>query len=244
MIDVLFAMIAATANAVGADQPAATATASVDVPAISVPAVPIPVLPVPVVPAPAAEAPAPIAPLPAPSSVAVGQGVVIGANTLLEGVQSESAPAPQAAEPVALAQPDAAALNMAVVPSGLVAEPQTPSGKFTTATEVKPILNATKGSWIGVRKYEGSDLLYVTHLWGWRCGLSAMAISINDEPMQNWPLPACHMEYATPNAIGAEDGLPFLKLKLGSVQTVTIQIIYDDLTGDVARFERANVLIP
>ena len=88
------------------------------------------------------------------------------------------------------------------------------------------------------------SLLYVTHIWGWRCGLKAMAISVNGETMQNWPLPPCHMKFTTPNAILEDDGLPYLRLKLGAVQTIDIQIVYDDLSMDAARFERGNVLIP
>jgi len=136
------------------------------------------------------------------------------------------------------------AFNMDVVPAGLVAEPQSPTGKFTTAAEIKPIMQATRGNWVAVREYNGQDLLYVTHIWGWRCGLSAMAISVNDEPMQNWPLPACHTQYATPNAVLETDGLPYLTLKQGAVQTIDIQLVYDDLSMDAARFVRGNVLIP
>ncbi|UWR17271.1 hypothetical protein K3754_12690 [Sulfitobacter sp. M368] len=133
---------------------------------------------------------------------------------------------------------------MAVVPAGLVAEPQTPTGKFTTAAEVKPILNATKGNWVAVRDYDGNDLLYVTHLWSWRCGLAAMAISVNNEPMQNWPLPPCHTQFSTPNAILEDDGFPYLKLKQGAVHSITIQVVYDDLSMDVATFQRGDVLVP
>lgn len=217
MIDVLFAIIAATVNAVDDADHQTAAVSGVA----------------------------------APSSVIVGQGVTIGENTTLEGVQAGRDAGQQASEipapdplPMPTPEPAGAILNMSVVPAGLVADPQTPTGKFTTAAEVKAIMNATKGNWVAVREYDGSDLLYVTHIWSWRCGLAAMAISINDEPMQNWPLPGCHMQYATPNAILEEDGLPYLKLRLGSVQNITIQIIYDDLTGDVASFQRGNVLIP
>ena len=52
------------------------------------------------------------------------------------------------------------------------------------------------------------------------------------------------MEYATPNAILDEDGLPYLRLRRGVVQSVTIQIVYDDLSMDVATFQRSEVLIP
>ncbi len=175
-------------------------------------------------------------------NVAIGGGVAVGGSSLLEGTDEAARPA----APAVAGAPAAptAQFNMAVVPAGLVAEDQTPTGKFTTAAEVRPILNATKGNWVAVREYDGKDLLYVTHLWGWRCGLAAMAISVNDEPMQNWPLPACHMKYSTPNAMLEEDGLPYLSLQLGAVQSIEIQIVYDDLSMDRARFERGNVLIP
>ena len=172
--------------------------------------------------------------------------MIVGQGTLLEGVPATTAPAAAAVTATAPAVTAQAqdGFNMAVVPAGLVAEPQTPSGKFTTATEVKPILNATKGSWVAVREYDGKDLLYVTHLWSWRCGLSAVAISLNGEPMQNWPLPPCHMDFAAPNAILEDDGLPYLSLRLGSVETITIQVVYDDLSMDVATFDRSDVRIP
>ncbi len=163
----------------------------------------------------------------APGTVTVGEGVSIG------GAQTSQTEASSGQ-----------GFNMAVVPAGLVADPQTPSGKFTTAAEVKPIMEATKGNWVAVRDYDGKDWLYVTHIWSWRCGLKAMAISVNGETMQNWPLPPCHEQYTTPNAVLEDDGFPVLTFRQNSVQTITIQIVYDDLTMDVASFERGNVLIP
>lgn len=188
-------------------------------------------------------------------NVTVGSGVVIGGAvagtgtgggaSLLAGTAEQLQPVAPAETPAATpAAPADNGFNMAVVPAGLVAEDQTPLGKFTTATEVKPIMSATKGNWVAVREYNGQDLLYVTHIWGWRCGLHAMAISVNDEPMQNWPLPPCHMKYTTPNAILEDDGLPYLTLRLGSVQKIDIQLVYDDLSMESASFERGNVLIP
>lgn len=172
-------------------------------------------------------------------NVQIGEGVTIGGAALLDGTnETQTAPVPSTAPAVD------DGINRAVIPAGLVAEPQVPTGKFTTAAEIKPIMSATKGNWIAVREYDGSDLLYVTHIWSWRCGLAAMAISVNDEPMQNWPLPKCHDQFATPNAILEDDGLPFLKLKLGGVQKVTIQLVYDDLSVEAASFARSDVLIP
>lgn len=161
----------------------------------------------------------------APGTVSVGENTVIGGN-------------------VSGATPQGSNFNMGVVPAGLVADPQVPSGKFTTAAEVKPILTATKGNWVAVRDYDGKDWLYVTHIWSWRCGLKAMAISVNGEAMQNWPMPPCHEQYQTPNAVLEDDGIPALTFRQGSVQTITIQIVYDDLSMDAATFERGNVLIP
>ena len=217
MLDIFFAMIAAGMNGAQSDTPDSAAVAD----------------------PPAAVAAAPQAD--STPTVSIGDGsVVIGQGVIIEGEPADT-PAPA---PTATPAPAATSFNMAVVPAGLQAEPQTPSGKFTTATEVKPILDATKGNWVAVREFNGQDLLYVTHLWGWRCGLAAMAISVNDEPMQNWPLPPCHMQYATPNAILDDDGLPYLTLRLGSVQSITIQVVYDDLSMDAARFARGDVLIP
>ncbi|MCE8518295.1 hypothetical protein KBY23_02475 [Ruegeria pomeroyi] len=126
----------------------------------------------------------------------------------------------------------------------LVAEPQVPSGKFTTATEVKPILNATRGNWVALRDYNGQDLLYVTHLWSWRCGLAQMSVSINGAAPEIWPLPPCHAETAAPNAIIDSDGLPFRSFPAGSVAQIDVELIYDDLSADSASFARAQVLMP
>ena len=134
--------------------------------------------------------------------------------------------------------------DMLVVPLGLVAEDQTPSGRFLTAQETKPILNATKANWVAVREFDGQDLIYVTHLWSWRCGLAALAIGVNGLPLQNWTLPACHADTASPNAILEGDGDPYFPMPLGSVHTVEIQIVYDDLSLDRAQLNRQGVLIP
>ena len=134
--------------------------------------------------------------------------------------------------------------SSAVAQSELVAEDQTPSGKFLTATEVKPILSATKPNWIGVREWDGKDLVYVTHLWAWRCGLLQMQIAINDGVAQIWPMPACHFDLAQPASILDTDGLPFAEFPLQSVQSVSVKLIYDDLSEETARFERSDVKIP
>ena len=127
---------------------------------------------------------------------------------------------------------------------GFVAEPQTATGKFTTATEVKPILAATKGNWVAVREYNGQDLLYVTHVWSWRCGLHQMRYAINGGGMQIWPLPPCHDKTNAPNAIIDSDGLPFATFKLGSIKSIDVELLFDDLSTDSSAYARTDVLMP
>ncbi|MCB1341703.1 MAG: hypothetical protein KDK24_11710 [Pseudooceanicola sp.] len=126
----------------------------------------------------------------------------------------------------------------------MVAEPQVPTGRFLTALEVRPILNATKGNWIAVREYAGKDLLYVTHLWSWRCGLAELKIGLNGGAPEVWPLPPCHPEQAQAAAILEGDGNPYREFGLRSVQLIEVVLTYDDLTTDRVRFNRGGVVIP
>ncbi len=129
---------------------------------------------------------------------------------------------------------------------GLLACPAIASaqGKFLTAAEVKPILNATKGSWIAVREYDGQDLLYFTHLLAWRCGLTSVRYALNGaKTTQDWPLTPCNEDSPTPAAIG-EDQPIYLTQPLNSITAIQIDLIYDDDTTDSVTFERKSVLIP
>lgn len=126
----------------------------------------------------------------------------------------------------------------------LVAEPQVATGQFTTALEVRPILGATKGNWVAVREFGGQDLVYVTHLWAWRCGLARIEFSVNGAPLEAWPMPPCHLGTAMPNAVTGEDGLPYRAFALGSVAELSVRITYDDLGVEEASWQRAQVLMP
>ncbi|WP_246032494.1 hypothetical protein [Thalassobius vesicularis] len=121
---------------------------------------------------------------------------------------------------------------------------QAPTGKFLTAAEVKPILTMTKPQWVAVREYDGHDLIYFTQLLSWRCGLSAMRYSVNGGPMQQYPLPPCHEDTATPNALIGEEGMPIMGLPPNSVQTLDVEVFYDDTSIDFASYQRAQILIP
>lgn len=117
------------------------------------------------------------------------------------------------------------------------------AGQFTTADEVRPILDATKGNWVALREYDGQDLLYFTHLLAWRCGLEGVSYSINGGAQQVFAAEPCYESEAQPNAIKATDVLPFVRFDLKSVNTVDVQLTYDD--GQIAdvTFERAGILM-
>ena len=142
-----------------------------------------------------------------------------------------------------------AAIALAAGVSGLhaeearVAEDQTPTGKFLTAGEVRPILDATKGNWIAVREFDGQDLVYFTHLVSWRCGLYEVQFRINGGELRQFPIAHCPPDIESAMAI-PEDTQVFITEPLGSVQSVDVTLLYDDLGTDEASFERASVLLP
>ncbi len=127
--------------------------------------------------------------------------------------------------------------------SGFEAEDQTPTGKFTTAAEIKPIVEATRGNWVAVREYEGRDWLYMTHLLSWRCGMHQFRVGVNGGAMEIWEMPPCQLDTATPNAI-TSDTIIYRTFPPGSVESVEIEILYDDLDTAAGAFERKQVLIP
>ncbi len=138
----------------------------------------------------------------------------------------------------------AAASGAAAAMSAYQAEDQTPTGKFTTATEIRPIMDATRASWVAVREYDGQDLVYVSHLLAWRCGMHEIRYAVNGGEMQVVELPPCHLDTAQPNAITSDDPFFYGTYPPGSVESVEVQILYDDLTTDAASFARKDVLMP
>ncbi|PWG17253.1 hypothetical protein [Salibaculum griseiflavum] len=125
-------------------------------------------------------------------------------------------------------------------------EPQVPTGKFTTAVEIKPIVGMTKSNWVAVRLYEGQDLLYFTHLLSWRCGIWDIRYGLNGAPADTvFPMEPCHEDSAQPNAMtDVANFLPYVALPPESIESVYVEITYDDGSTDFARFERGAVLIP
>lgn len=116
---------------------------------------------------------------------------------------------------------------------------------FTTAAEVKPILQATKANWVALREYDGNDLLYFTHLESWRCGLQEVRFSVNSTAAAKvWEMEPCYEGEAQPNALRLEGRLPFTTLPLQMVNSVSVVIVYDDGTEDRADYDRKAILMP
>lgn len=113
---------------------------------------------------------------------------------------------------------------------------------FTTASEVRPILEATQKNWVSLREYDGQDLLYFTHLLAWRCGLSSIHYALNDGAETTFDAEPCYESKAQPNAITATDKLPFITLPLSSVNKVMVRISYDDGADATAQFSRSDIL--
>lgn len=123
--------------------------------------------------------------------------------------------------------------------AGLVAEDQTPTGKMTTATEIRPILTATRPHWVAVREFDGKDLLYFTNLLAWRCGVLEIRYAVNGGPLTRFDAEPCHVDDATPNALTGDN--IYVELPLGSLETLHVEVIYDDLGTDSADYDRAAI---
>ena len=127
----------------------------------------------------------------------------------------------------------------ATMPTAALAE------NFTTAAEIKPILDATRANWIAVREYDGKDLLYFTHLLSWRCGLSEIRYGLNGAaPDKIWAMEPCYDTEPQPNALKMESAEIYLTEPLSSIQTISISVTYDDGTEASAEFNRSAVRTP
>ena len=130
------------------------------------------------------------------------------------------------------------------VQDGWQPEPQVATGKFTTAIEVKPILTMTKPNWAALREYEGQDILYLTNLLAWRCGLHEIRYAINEGQAQVWQAEECHIDTGQPNALTMKSHLPYVSFGLGTVNSVSVMLVYDDGSKDSAHYQRSDILMP
>lgn len=115
--------------------------------------------------------------------------------------------------------------------------------QFTTAAEVRPILEATRANWVALRRWDGKELLYFTHLEAWRCGMAQVRFAVNGGVEQPWDMPPCLTGTPSPNAIPA-DRLPFTDLPAEALQSVTVVVVLADGTALRQDYARATILMP
>lgn len=124
-------------------------------------------------------------------------------------------------------------------------EPQIADGSMTSAIEIRMIMDVTKPNWIVVREWDGQDLVYFTQVLAWRCGLWAIRYGVNGAPPDTTlPMEPCYEDTASPNAMSDTSFLPYVAFPLGSVESVSVEIVYDDGTRDTHSVTRAEVLMP
>lgn len=116
------------------------------------------------------------------------------------------------------------------------------AAQFNSTAEVKPILQMTKDSWIAVREFNGQDLLYFTHLEVFRCGLDRITFAVNGGQAYLWETPPCPGD-ETFSEIPA-DRLPYAVYPPGSIETVRVELVYDDGTIEGEVYERGAVMTP
>jgi hypothetical protein len=117
---------------------------------------------------------------------------------------------------------------------------------FTTPEGAAYIHQSIKDTALSFRQEGEEDFIYFSNLIAWRCGVASMIYGVNDDaPTVPFPMEPCWRELREPNTMKMEDpAFPFfLKVPTGSVQKVTIRILYEN--GAIAEFavERAKNLI-
>lgn len=125
-------------------------------------------------------------------------------------------------------------------------EPQVATGQFTTALEVKPILSMTKVNWAAISTDSGSDMLFFSNLLAWRCGLWEVRYGINGAPADTvLEMEPCHMDTAQPNAMTDVVGYPiWVTFPGGSIDTLRIEVTFDDGTEDFVEVQRTQIVLP
>ena len=108
--------------------------------------------------------------------------------------------------------------------------------KVMPLPQVKNILNITRDSWIAFRDFNGRQLIYFTQIITWKCGVKEIRYSLNsDDLAERFPVPECNP--LLPNSIGENDKI-YLQMKLNSVETAAVQLLFDDATTSATQIYR------
>ncbi len=130
--------------------------------------------------------------------------------------------------------------------SNWVAEPQVADGRYTSAIEVKPILGMTERNWVAIDNDGTNDLVYFTHLMAWRCGLFEIRYGFNGDPADTvLPMEPCYMDTGQPNGLVDIINYPiYLVMPSESVQSVRIEVVFDDATESGVELLRNQIVMP
>ena len=113
--------------------------------------------------------------------------------------------------------------------------PNLASAAVMPLEQVKNILDITKTSWVAYRDFNGNQLIYFTHLEGWKCGIAEVKYGPNGADLDKvWMLETCNPD--NPNAI-TKDNI-WLTFPLGSIQNIDVQLTFDDGTkSEIVNFK-------
>lgn len=109
---------------------------------------------------------------------------------------------------------------------------------FTTPEGAAFIHQSIKDQILSFKEDGEVDYIYFTAILGWRCGVQELYYGLNDEmPVNRFSLEPCNRDLRQPNTSKFTDLTypSFITVPKGSVQKVTLRIIYED--GNSARFE-------
>ncbi len=139
-------------------------------------------------------------------------------------------------------RPVRSTLILATAAAALSLAPAVRAEQFTTAEEVRPMLEFTRADWVALREYNGDDQLLFTHVLAWRCGLDRIGYAINDGKRQRLDMEPCYEGETRPNAFKDDAFLPFVTFPAGKVKTVTVWLNYDDGGTDKEGYKRKAIL--
>lgn len=116
------------------------------------------------------------------------------------------------------------------------------AASFTTADEIRPILEATRPHWVAVRTVAGRDLLYFTQLESWRCGLTSITFQVNGDPETYTKfMEPCYEGTPAPNAFQQESHQPYVTFPADMIESVAVTITYADGETGTASYTREDI---
>jgi len=80
----------------------------------------------------------------------------------------------------------------------------------------------------------------------WRCGLWDIRYGVNGAPAETGiAMEPCNDEFAQPNVmLDVENFPPYVTYPLNSVESITVEVVFDDGTVESMQFDRNDVRIP